>query len=226
MRNTDLQIELTQRAVAALIAAEGGPVGQVAAILAVQQAHSAAGLCMPNAREVFGLISRSGFERETVLGRCVVRAAQSPAPPEAAPFETPAPQLETGPAIPLGPGARDPGALALRVFVCSPFRGRIAAEREEAIRYARRAVADSFARGEAPFAPHLIYPQPGILDDSDPAERARGIAAARAWLAASHLVAVYVDHGISEGMAKEIALAQGLGLCVERRRLGDGGRAC
>ena len=42
--------------------------------------------------------------------------------------------------------------------------------------YARACVADCLRRGEAPIASHLLYTQPGVLDDDVPEERAQGIA--------------------------------------------------
>ena len=59
------------------------------------------------------------------------------------------------------------------VIVESPYAGDV----EENVRYARACLADCLARGEAPFASHLLYTQPGVLDDDVPGERALGIAA-------------------------------------------------
>ena len=39
----------------------------------------------------------------------------------------------------------------------------------------------ALARGEAPIASHLLYPQ--VLDDADPFQRQQGIAAGLAWAA-------------------------------------------
>lgn len=63
------------------------------------------------------------------------------------------------------------------VIVESPFAGDL----PKNIAYARAAVRDSLARGEAPIASHLLYTQPGILDDDIPAERQWGIDAGLAW---------------------------------------------
>lgn len=59
-----------------------------------------------------------------------------------------------------------------RVLIESPYAGDVA--RNE--RYARACLADSLARGEAPFASHLLYTQPGVLDDTNPHEHAAGMA--------------------------------------------------
>ena len=52
------------------------------------------------------------------------------------------------------------------VVLESPFAGNV----EMNIHYARACMADCLARGEAPFASHLLYTQPGILDDDIPEE--------------------------------------------------------
>jgi hypothetical protein len=74
-------------------------------------------------------------------------------------------------------------------------------------------------RGEAPFASHLLFDQPGILDDTVPAEREQGIAAGFVWAEAAGKVAVYTDHGISEGMQRGIDRAKMAGQVVEFRRI-------
>lgn len=86
------------------------------------------------------------------------------------------------------------------VIIESPFAGDIARN----IAYARACMRDSLARGEAPFASHLLYTQAGILDDTVPEDRERGIAAGLAWARHADLTAVYADLGISEGIAAGI----------------------
>lgn len=102
-----------------------------------------------------------------------------------------------------------------RVFICSPFRGNT----EFNIKYARKAMAHSLALGEAPFAPHLLYTQPSVLDDDKPADRERGMTAGAVWMLNSELIAVYADHGISDGMKREIAGASRAGITIEVRTL-------
>lgn len=82
------------------------------------------------------------------------------------------------------------------VIVESPYAGEI----ETNVAYAREAMADSLARGEAPIASHLIYTQPGILNDNVPAERKRGIEAGFAWWLKADQVVFYTDRGWSKGM--------------------------
>jgi hypothetical protein len=97
------------------------------------------------------------------------------------------------------------------VLIESPYAGNTALNE----RYARAAMLDSLARGEAPFASHMLYPQ--VLDDSDPAERAQGMAAGFAWGQRAELVAVYLDLGISRGMEAGIERAINVGQTVEHR---------
>jgi len=83
-----------------------------------------------------------------------------------------------------------------RVIVESPYAGDV----ERNTKYLRACLADCLARGEAPFASHALYTQPGVLDDSDPQQRERGIAAGFAWRAMADATVVYTDLGVSRGM--------------------------
>lgn len=85
--------------------------------------------------------------------------------------------------------------------------------------YARRALNDCLMRGETPFASHLLYTQPGVLDDAKPHERLLGIAAGLAWGEAAHATVVYTDRGISAGMSMGIDAAIAAGRPVEYRSL-------
>lgn len=82
------------------------------------------------------------------------------------------------------------------VIIESPYAGDIEANTE----YARRAMRDSLERGEAPLASHLLYPQPGILREDVPEERAWGIAAGLEWRRVAEHHVFYVDRGWSSGM--------------------------
>lgn len=102
-----------------------------------------------------------------------------------------------------------------RVIVESPYAG----DTERNVAYARAAVRDCLRRSEAPIASHLLFTQPGILDDSKPEQRTLGIRAGLEWVSVAQAMVVYTDHGISEGMARAIRLACVLDLCVEYRTL-------
>ena len=56
---------------------------------------------------------------------------------------------------------------------------------------------DCLLRGEVPFASHLFYTQPGILDDNKPDERVFGIMAGKAIIEKLNATTVvYTDLGI------------------------------
>lgn len=105
------------------------------------------------------------------------------------------------------------------VIIESPFAGptdRIIARN---VSYARLCIADSLRRGEAPMASHLLYTQPGILDDRVPSERALGIAAGLAWRRVADLTAVYSDLGHSSGMQAAIESGRAEGRVIKFRNL-------
>lgn len=83
-----------------------------------------------------------------------------------------------------------------RVVIESPYAGEV----ERNVGYAREALADSLRRGEAPLASHLLYTQPGVLDDDIPKERRLGINAGFAWALLADASVFYVDLGWSPGM--------------------------
>lgn len=101
------------------------------------------------------------------------------------------------------------------VVIETPFGGEVCAN----VAFARACLADSIGRGEAPFASHLLYTQPGVLDDDKPEERKMGIEAGWTFHHAASLVAVYVNRGISNGMREGIEHAKSLGIPVEERTL-------
>jgi len=97
---------------------------------------------------------------------------------------------------------REIPALARRVIIESPFRG----DTIRNLRYLRACLHDSLMRGEAPFASHALYTQPGVLDDTIEAERVRGIAAGYSWGIVSDLFVFYIDLGWSLGMQEAYEL--------------------
>jgi hypothetical protein len=103
-----------------------------------------------------------------------------------------------------------------RVIIESPYAGDV----DTHVTYARRALRDSLSRGEAPLASHLLYTQPGILDDSIPAERKLGIEVGLVWMREAEAVIFYVDYGVSKGMGEALVVAIGLKLKTERRTIG------
>lgn len=86
--------------------------------------------------------------------------------------------------------------------------------------YARACMRDCLTRGEAPYASHLLYTQPGVLDDRDRDDRDMGISAGFAWRSLARKTVVYVDRGVSRGMELGIDHARQAGHEVAERRLG------
>lgn len=83
------------------------------------------------------------------------------------------------------------------VVVESPYAG----DAKKNLEFARACMRDCLARGEIPFASHLLYTQEGILDDSLPGERQLGLEcgfeiAGRA----CDKTVVYCNLGITGGM--------------------------
>jgi hypothetical protein len=103
----------------------------------------------------------------------------------------------------------------MRVILESPF----GADPQRFIPYGRACVAHSLSLDEAPMAMHLLYTQPGVLDDTDPVQREMGMEAAFSWYAAAQAVVVYRDFGISTGMQRGILYGESLGLRIDYRSL-------
>jgi hypothetical protein len=101
------------------------------------------------------------------------------------------------------------------VILETPFSGRVEAN----IAYAKACIGDCLRRGESPIASHLLYTQPGILNDAVPTERALGIDAGHAWYRVAQACVVYTDHGLSTGMLAGMAVARRHAVPIEHRTL-------
>ena len=101
------------------------------------------------------------------------------------------------------------------VIIESPYAGDI----DTNTRYAQECMADCLGRGEAPFASHLLYTQPNVLDDAIPEERKLGIDAGLAWGKMADKTVVYSDLGITAGMQQGIVRAIGEGREIEYREI-------
>lgn len=102
-----------------------------------------------------------------------------------------------------------------RVIIESPYAGDV----DRNVKYAREALADSLHRGESPIASHLLYTQPGVLDDTIPEERTLGMEAGFEWHSVADVVAVYADLGFSGGMREGMRVAEAAGTPIEIRRI-------
>lgn len=107
----------------------------------------------------------------------------------------------------------------VRVGISSPLSAATREEVEINKDYARRCMRDSLERGEAPYASHVLFDQPGILNDLDPNERNLGMAAGLNWITQSHKIVVYLDRGLSAGMQAEIDYCRHRGIPIEERYL-------
>lgn len=103
-----------------------------------------------------------------------------------------------------------------RVVLESPYKGTDGNYPENR-KYARRAVMDSLMRQEAPIASHLLYTQPGILQDDIETQRQWGIEAGHRWISVAEGVVFYCDRGMSAGMRDAEKIAKSLSVPVEYR---------
>lgn len=107
-----------------------------------------------------------------------------------------------------------------RAIVESPYAGETEEEIARNVKYARLCFRDCFIlRKEAPFASHLLYTQPGVLDDNVLEERTLGIEAGLIWGAVAEVTVVYHDFGVTKSMKEGITDAEERGRPVEYRRL-------
>lgn len=118
-----------------------------------------------------------------------------------------------------------------RVIIESPYAGRANGYRwplsifakwwdqRQNIRYLRACLRDSLMRGEAPFASHGLYTQPGVLRDWIPPERTHGIEAGFAWGNVAALRAFYTDRGHSTGMEWGAKRAKAINQTIEYRTI-------
>lgn len=98
------------------------------------------------------------------------------------------------------------------VIIESPYAASETHTVEQHIEYAKKCMHDSLLRGEAPYASHLLYTQPNVLDDLKPEERKLGIEAGFAWRNVADVTVFYVDLGYSSGMQL------GLQDCINKRK--------
>lgn len=98
----------------------------------------------------------------------------------------------------------------------SPYAGDI----DKNVEYAQKCMHDSLLRNEAPYASHLLYTQPNVLDDTILSERARGIRAGFAWKYLPNVLTVfYVDLGWSAGMILALDYCKNNNMPYEERSL-------
>ncbi len=94
------------------------------------------------------------------------------------------------------------------VIIESPYSGPDKIRTDVNVQYAELALLDSLAKGEAPYASHLLYTR--VLDDTVKEERRQGIDAGFAWGQVAELRAFYIDRGMSKGMIEGLKEARRL----------------
>ena len=115
------------------------------------------------------------------------------------------------------------GILPMKQFVDieTPYSAKTESDLSRNLLYTRACIRDSLLRGEIPFASHLFYTQPGILDDTVQTERDMGILAGKELIEGLPGVktVVYTDLGISPGMQFGIDRAESQSRIIEYRTL-------
>lgn len=100
------------------------------------------------------------------------------------------------------------------VFVCSPYRGDMETNTQNARRYCRLVVE----QGGIPFAPHLLFTQ--FLDEAKAAERRRGLQMGMEMLKLCDELWAFGEP--TEGMRMEIEQARRLGIPMRRLDMSGG----
>ncbi len=108
------------------------------------------------------------------------------------------------------------------VFVCSAYRSPTPAGRDENVRRALAVCRALSLEGHVPVAPHAFNTR--FLDDDVPEEREIGLRQSAAMVALADEVRVYGEP--TEGMRREIAEAERLGIPVVAGAADAGARSC
>ena len=85
-----------------------------------------------------------------------------------------------------------------RVIIESPYAGKDEIEINRNIQFARACMRECLLKGESPYASHLLYTPPGVLDDNNQEERNLGIQAGLFWGQQADKTVVYTKYGITK----------------------------
>lgn len=108
----------------------------------------------------------------------------------------------------------------LFTIVESPYMGATQELLARNKAYARAAIRDSILKGEAPFASHLLYTQPGVLRDEVHEERELGMGLGWHIMKHADRVVFYTDLGWSSGMLRGKVAANDARKQILERTLG------
>jgi guanylate kinase len=99
-----------------------------------------------------------------------------------------------------------------RVYLESPYKGKNWENTEENLHFGRLCMHDCLVNyNEAPFPSHLLYTQPGVLDDTIESERELGgFKAGPAFKKVCESSVFYINRGISHGMYRGVLISIGL----------------
>lgn len=100
------------------------------------------------------------------------------------------------------------------IILESPYAGNIG----QNLTYLKRALRDSWERGEHPLASHGYYPL--FLSETNPSERKAGIEAGYAMWPLAQRIVFYSDYGMSNGMGAALDRAVHHNLEIVTRTIG------
>lgn len=107
--------------------------------------------------------------------------------------------------------------LLSRVYIASPCRTSSPEQSATFQHYLELCMRDSLARKEAPYAPHAYLPK--YLPDTNPLDRRLALDIGSKFLQVCNKLAVYKDHGITDGMVGEMDFAKSMKILIEIRSL-------
>lgn len=103
------------------------------------------------------------------------------------------------------------------IVIESPFASNTWHTEEDHRIYLQDCIRDCIRRGETPYASHQMLT--AALNDADEEERRIGMEAGFDMAEQIGRIAVYMDHGVSHGMAQGISRHRARGLQIEYRWL-------
>lgn len=103
------------------------------------------------------------------------------------------------------------------VLILSPFMAEDPGSAMKMIRYATRCIQDSLTRNEAAISTNLFYYD--TLNIKVAIERDKGLKSMISWTTKADIIAVYIDHGVTQAMQVVINTAQMRSKKIEYRTI-------